>query len=313
MPLSPGSSRAVVSSNIKEMMASGYPQKQAVAASLSNARRHPSHSGGAVKYADGGSTDDYGDPPGGSSIAGPPGNSARFSPFMPSLPDRSKDAWPAADDPRVGRVQSSPQRSPTADSSSGLSTYLAQVYGGLASSPGHRAAGGPAHMDMGGMPTSADSPWWERTSAREIEHPGGFINSGIAGRTDRLPIATASESHVLPSDVVSGLGQGSSLAGAHLLNAALRMGPWGTELPRGRGGHGPPAPPRMSMGHAYARGGHGKSSILAAGGEFIVPPEVVLRIGRGDLKKGHELLDRMIERVRAHTIKYLKKAPAPKK
>jgi hypothetical protein len=39
MPLKKGSSRATVSSNIREMMASGYPQRQAVAASLSNARR----------------------------------------------------------------------------------------------------------------------------------------------------------------------------------------------------------------------------------------------------------------------------------
>jgi hypothetical protein len=39
MPLKPGKSRAVISQNIKEMMASGHPQKQAVAASLSNARK----------------------------------------------------------------------------------------------------------------------------------------------------------------------------------------------------------------------------------------------------------------------------------
>ncbi len=39
MPLKPGSSNAVVSSNIEEMMASGHPQNQAVAAALSNAGR----------------------------------------------------------------------------------------------------------------------------------------------------------------------------------------------------------------------------------------------------------------------------------
>ena len=37
MPLKPGSSQQVVSSNIKEMVQSGYPQKQAVAASLNKA------------------------------------------------------------------------------------------------------------------------------------------------------------------------------------------------------------------------------------------------------------------------------------
>lgn len=39
MPLKPGKSKKVVSSNIKEMIQSGYPKKQAVAASLSKARK----------------------------------------------------------------------------------------------------------------------------------------------------------------------------------------------------------------------------------------------------------------------------------
>ncbi len=39
MPLHKGKSKKVVSQNIKEMMASGYPQKQAVAAALSTARK----------------------------------------------------------------------------------------------------------------------------------------------------------------------------------------------------------------------------------------------------------------------------------
>ena len=42
MPLKPGKSRAVVSKNIREMVASGHLQKQAVAAALSNARKRTS-------------------------------------------------------------------------------------------------------------------------------------------------------------------------------------------------------------------------------------------------------------------------------
>lgn len=39
MPLEKGKSKAVIGENIKEMKASGYPQKQAVAASLNQARK----------------------------------------------------------------------------------------------------------------------------------------------------------------------------------------------------------------------------------------------------------------------------------
>lgn len=39
MPLSKGTSRAVIGRNIKEMEAAGHPAKQAIAASLNQARK----------------------------------------------------------------------------------------------------------------------------------------------------------------------------------------------------------------------------------------------------------------------------------
>src|SRR6185312_5832853 len=114
--------------------------------------------------------------------------------------------------------------------------------GGLASAVPRMAGGGL-------LSPASQVPFFARSADRALEsteqyHPGGFISSAVAGRTDRLPLAVGTDSHVLPADVVSGLGQGNSMAGAHVLQAALGMGPYGTPLPKTVHGRGPPSPPR---------------------------------------------------------------------
>lgn len=198
------------------------------------------------------------------------------------------------------------------------------------------AEGGRTGMaDGGGMePMSEASPWWERQEARIPDIPftqGGLIGGSGAGRTDRLPLSVASESHVIPSDVVSALGQGTSAQGGRMLHAILGggTGPFGTPLPHEIRGHGPPHPPAISPRIAQegqAEGGATKpTSILAASGEFVATPQQVwnlgaraIRAGRGKkgetpMDAGHRLLDEMIHNVRQWQIRWLKTAPPPKR
>ena len=53
--------------------------------------------------------------------------------------------------------------------------------------------------------------------------------------------------------------------------------------------------------------------INISGGEFVVPPEEVTRRGRGDIDRGHEILDAWVKHVRQEHIQTLKKLPGPAK
>jgi hypothetical protein len=53
--------------------------------------------------------------------------------------------------------------------------------------------------------------------------------------------------------------------------------------------------------------------IVAAGGEYVIPPEDVVHIGGGDLDHGHKVLDAFVKKMRQKTIKTLQSLPGPKK
>ncbi|MDE2471493.1 MAG: hypothetical protein KGL35_22890, partial [Bradyrhizobium sp.] len=157
---------------------------------------------------------------------------------------------------------------------------------------------------------------------------GGLIESDSAGRTDRVPLAVGTDAHVIPADVVSGLGQGNTLAGAKILDAIFGSGPDGAKLPRSGRGAGvrmpglresPMSPEYLQRlqnsqsAYGYAKGGDAHAHIIAAGGEYIVPPERVRAKGKGSMAKGHKLIDQLIRRVRDMQKHFLKHAPAPKK
>jgi hypothetical protein len=52
--------------------------------------------------------------------------------------------------------------------------------------------------------------------------------------------------------------------------------------------------------------------IVAAGGEYVISPEVVTAIGNGDMNLGHTELDTFVTTMRKKLIDTLKKLPPPK-
>jgi hypothetical protein len=183
----------------------------------------------------------------------------------------------------------------------------------------------------------------------------GLLKSSGHGRTDTLPINVPSGSYVLPADVVSGLGQGNTIAGAKVLDRVfegmpyyMHSAPYGAPMPGGKKGEGVPAapPPRSGYGPPgvtapppapgpgapagspvggynlsaplphMKKGGaapYKKVPIIAAGGEYIIHPDIVRYIGGGDMSKGHSFLDSFVKDVRERTRKTLGKLPGPAK
>ncbi len=148
----------------------------------------------------------------------------------------------------------------------------------------------------------------------------GAIHSAVPGRTDHHSMSVPAGSYVFPADHVNSLGQGNSVAGLAKLNARFPS----PHMPHG---HGPPQPKMAGLGAAAGgvRGGLGRElmdhfsrstepvPIMAAGGEFVVHPHHVLKLGGGDIKRGHEILDKEVLEQRKRHIKTLRKLPPPAK
>lgn len=142
----------------------------------------------------------------------------------------------------------------------------------------------------------------------------GPLKSKDGGRTDTLPITVRSGSFVLPADVVSHLGEGNSDAGQQVVHSIF-YGPYGIKpLGGGRKIAGSKTTKKTTT-KTYADGGSvgGPVEILAAGGEHVLPPEVIAKVGGGDLDHGFRTLDAFVKKVRKDHIKTLKSLPPPAK
>jgi hypothetical protein len=130
------------------------------------------------------------------------------------------------------------------------------------------------------------------SKARAKLATGGLVGH-TGGRSDELPVKAAEGSYVIPADVVSALGEGNTMAGNKILFG---------RFPGALGGG-------VKKPH-LARGG--AVDIVVSDGEFIIPPDEVAKLGKGDLGYGHEILDSFVTNTRKQHIQTLAALPGPK-
>lgn len=141
----------------------------------------------------------------------------------------------------------------------------------------------------------------------------GPLLSTVPGRTDAHFTHVPSGSYVIPADIVSGRGEGNTLAGARALNKLFGINANGK--------------PHLQNGiqSRHAGGGKGGSDqtgkpvrVNLAGGEIVVPPENLLetlhRLNPGKkftLKEIHAIMDKWVLAERKKLRKTLAKLPGP--
>jgi len=237
----------------------------------------------------------------------------------------------------------------------GLAPAPMYEQGGLVDVP-HLAGGGLGIPQMNtefkqahftGLNTRAAIPKAGHLHALQRMPGVHLINSAsVPGRTDRIPMRARTGSYVLPADVVSGMGQGNTQAGAQMWGKMIghSIGPMGVAnaikarsmnavkrpnlsmpSPRvnpknymgaGLGFAGQGITGRGAGGFGFAEGGdtgddNEWTPIITAGGECLIDPEIVEALGGGDHEEGKRILADSVKDVRRQTIAHLRKLPGP--
>lgn len=318
MPLIHSPSQGAFRANVSEM-AKTHPIAQALAASYRNQRMAHAGGGGIQGYDDGGAMM-------GSGIGGPAPTAQTQNPSLQgviqryaSLPVEKLQELSArmAGTPYAPIIQkilqqkqSQPQpqaAAPMASAAPAPQPLAMQARGGATP---RRAMGG-----------ETASPWWEKSDASQAQRGGsGFLAGSTMGRADAVRTTSPAGAYILPADVVAGLGEGNSMAGARVVDEMLKSGPWGTSPVSQRRGSGPPRPPAIRAPQQDAKGGGvkgdvpaGRVPVLLSHGEYEVSVPDVVKIGGGNLKRGHKILDEFVLHQRKKHIAKLKSLPGPVK
>lgn len=270
-------------------------QKQAVAIMLSEKRAEAKNGGKYPEKA-------YGGPLMGPGVAGPmTGTPGGMMPQPPQMPQNTNVMQPP----------------PMPPPSMGLAG--GQV---MPTTPRPLAVGGVAMPGVGGFNMAKEahlspSPM-QRSQDRSVMH--GPVLSAVSGRTDAHKTAVPSGSYVVPADIVSGRGQGNTLAGMNILQRMFKMGPYGSpagSIRPGRSMPGPMSAPKQqsimgARGGGKQRGHIGKPvPVHLAGGELVIPPDRLMETVHPNLDTAHEIMDKWVVKERKKLRKTLGKLPGP--
>lgn len=181
-----------------------------------------------------------------------------------------------------------------------------------------KAFGGP---NMGETTTTVEGPApFFGGAPKEVSDKihVGPIHSSVAGRTDHLPVHVWSGSYVIPADIISAMGEGNTVAGFKVAKEIFERPSYMKGLPGSPAFGGQPgaqALPEMPDKKASggAAGGDEAVPVVLAGGEYVIHPDDVAHMGRGDLNRGHSILDQFVKTMRARAVATLRKLPGPKK
>lgn len=318
MPLKPGTSKDTISQNISEMVHAGHPQDQSIAAALSTAREGNKRGGkvtkvhkGAIHSAVAGRTDhlpmhvasgSYVIPADiisamgeGNSMAGFKVAKSIFS--MKGPYDQDIGAMPYG-----GSEMPYGQPAPRKRASGGNANATAAIAAGNKQVAANRAASANyARMENARSGTPIPSHLQGYGSAPAATGGGGGGGTGAMGLPNP---ATGNVSSIFgirgASDLIDGGGIGASgpdFKGGVISGAMNLLG--------------------VTPYTAKAAGGPAEAKdavpIVAAGGEYVIPPEDVARLGNGSLDDGHKILDAFVKKMRKKTIRTLQSLPGPKK
>lgn len=229
-------------------------------------------------------------------------NDGRHEVLIPTVHDRG---YIMGDDEAIQNYRDTGRHLGKFDTPENATSFSQGLHEDQAALYGRKADGGAVARKM--MASGGSVPFFARQGASNLAH-SGMIHSPTSGRSDKLPLGVKPNSYIVPADVVSGIGQGNSTAGANALNRAFKMGPYGAAMPGIKTS-------ARAIRQRFADGGDvgdAPVEIMASGGEFSVPPHIVAQIGSGDMERGHNILDGMVKHIRKKTIKTLRKLPKPK-